>query len=80
MSLIAQFAGRVNDPKVIEAKKKKIQDVINGDLDIRRTINEAVGAKRPRTEKGLENARIKAIQTAIRKNLTFAKAIREAVR
>jgi hypothetical protein len=81
MSLIAQLSGRaVTDPRIIEAKKKKIQTVINANLDIRRTINEGVGAKRPRTERGLESARIKAIQAAIKKNLTFAKAVREAVR
>ena len=81
MALIAQLLGReVTDPKTIEAKKRKVQAVINENLDIRSTINEAVGAKRPRTEKGLDNARIRAIQAAIRKNLAFAKAVRERVR
>jgi len=80
MALIKQLVRGALDEAAIEKKKKKIQAVIDANPVFKRAVDEKVGAKRPRTEKALEKARVMAIQQVMQKNLSFANLVADAVK
>jgi hypothetical protein len=80
MALIKQLVRRELEEAAIEKKKKKIQAVINANPAFKRAVDERVGAKRPRSEEGLEEARIMGIRATMRKNLRFAKLVADAAK
>jgi len=80
MTIITQLLGRKATPAEVASRKKKVQDIINANLDIKRAVDQAVGARRPKTEKQLEIARIKAIEKAMKNNSSISDLITKALK
>jgi hypothetical protein len=79
MAIITSLLGRIPTDAEIKSKKKRIQNIINANSGIKGAVDQAVGARRPKTEKQLETARIKAIQKMMKTNTDISNMIAAAV-